>query len=200
MTGLPRLHMLPSPMLPVLALLAVFSLAACGQGDEESTQDVNKKTMDDVQSDISGDEAAPSLETLQKTMAEWRQGQISFLEDYAKGEAVSQSPSGVFYKALEEGDGPSPVSGDIVTVHYEGKLIDGTVFDSSYQRGAPATFPSDRLIRGWVEILPMMEVGDKWEIAIPSELAYGASGAGENIPPHSTLVFTLELLDVESRN
>ncbi|WP_281299819.1 MULTISPECIES: FKBP-type peptidyl-prolyl cis-trans isomerase [unclassified Iodidimonas] len=195
MTGLSRRHMLPG-----LALLAVFSLAACGQGDEESTQNVNEQTTDAAETDMTGDQAAPSLETLQKTMAEWRQSQIAFLEDYAKGEAVSQSPSGVLYKVLEDGDGPSPVSGDIVTVHYEGKLIDGSVFDSSYQRGAPATFPSDRLIRGWVEILPMMDVGDKWEIAIPSDLAYGASGAGERIPPNSTLVFILELLDVESRS
>ncbi|GAK33303.1 hypothetical protein JCM17846_17910 [Iodidimonas nitroreducens] len=194
MTGLSRRHMLPG-----LALLAVFSLAACGQGDEESTQNVNEQTTDAAETDMTGDQTAPSLETLQKTMAEWRQSQIAFLEDYAKGEAVSQSPSGVLYKVLEDGDGPSPVSGDIVTVHYEGKLIDGSVFDSSYQRGAPATFPSDRLIRGWVEILPMMDVGDKWEIAIPSDLAYGASGAGERIPPNSTLVFTLELLDVKDK-
>lgn len=86
-----------------------------------------------------------------------------------------------------------------MTVHYEGRLTDGTVFDSSYERGQPATFPSDRLIPGWVEILPMMSVGDEWEIVIPSELAYGPRGAGGSIPPNSTLIFKLELLDVADK-
>ncbi len=105
-------------------------------------------------------------------------------------------PSGLQYKVLKEGTGPKPKPGDTVTVNYEGKLIDGTVFDSSYKRGEPATFPVTGVIPGWTEALQLMKEGAKWELFIPPSLAYGERGAGPVIGPNSTLIFTVELLKV----
>jgi FKBP-type peptidyl-prolyl cis-trans isomerase FklB len=98
---------------------------------------------------------------------------------------------------LEEGDGPSPDENDKVTVHYHGTLIDGSVFDSSIERGEPATFPVNRVIPGWTEALKMMEEGDKWKLFIPPQLAYGERGAGQSIGPNEALVFEVELIEVE---
>jgi FKBP-type peptidyl-prolyl cis-trans isomerase len=97
---------------------------------------------------------------------------------------------------LKEGDGVMPESGDQVTVHYTGKLIDGTVFDSSEERGEPATFGVTQVIPGWVEALQMMKAGSKWRLYIPSQLAYGPNGAGNIIGPNSTLIFDVELISV----
>jgi FKBP-type peptidyl-prolyl cis-trans isomerase len=99
---------------------------------------------------------------------------------------------------LKSGDGAMPGPADTVKVHYQGKLIDGTVFDQSYG-GEPMTMPVNRFIDGWIEALGLMKVGDKWELVIPSELAYKEEGAGDAIPPHSTLVFELELLGIEGK-
>ena len=100
------------------------------------------------------------------------------------------------YEVLEEGTGKQPSAGDNVTVHYTGKLIDGTVFDSSVDRGAPATFGVTQVIPGWVEALQMMKEGAKWRLFIPSNLAYGPNGAGNIIGPNSTLIFDVELIKV----
>ena len=114
----------------------------------------------------------------------------------AKKAGVNVTDSGLQYEILTEGNGNKPSATDKVRVHYTGTLPDGTVFDSSVARGAPAEFPVNGVIRGWVEALQMMPVGSKWKLTIPHELAYGERGAGASIPPFSTLVFEVELLDI----
>lgn len=119
-----------------------------------------------------------------------------FLEENAKRESVKQTPSGLQYEIIKEGNGQKPLASDRVKVHYHGTLIDGTVFDSSVRRGEPATFGVTQVIQGWVEALQMMSVGSKWKLFIPHKLAYGAQGAGELIEPFSTLIFEVELLEI----
>lgn len=119
-----------------------------------------------------------------------------FLEENAKHESVKQTPSGLQYEIIKEGNGQKPLASDRVKVHYHGTLIDGTVFDSSVRRGEPATFGVTQVIQGWVEALQMMSVGSKWKLFIPHKLAYGAQGAGELIEPFSTLIFEVELLEI----
>lgn len=122
--------------------------------------------------------------------------QKTFLEENKKAEGVTTLPSGLQYKVLKAGTGATPTASDTVRTHYEGKLIDGTIFDSSIRRGEPAEFPVEGVIAGWTEALQKMKVGDKWQLVIPSELAYGEAGAGGLIPPHATLIFDIELLDI----
>ena len=123
------------------------------------------------------------------------QGQ-AFLEENKKGPGVVVLPSGLQYEIIKEGTGKKPKATDQVRCHYEGTLIDGTLFDSSIQRGEPAVFGVNQVIPGWVEALQLMPEGSKWKLFIPSELGYGARGAGEMITPHSTLIFEVELLEV----
>ncbi len=120
-----------------------------------------------------------------------------FLTQNSKAEGVHVLPSGLQYKVLEQGDGPSPKATDRVKTHYRGQLIDGTEFDSSYARNEPATFPVNQVIPGWTEALQKMQVGDKWQLFVPSNLAYGESGAGGVIPPNSALIFEVELISIE---
>jgi len=122
--------------------------------------------------------------------------QEKFLQDNSAKEGVVTLPSGLQYLVLKPGDGAKPGPTTIVTVHYEGSLINGKVFDSSYQRGRPATFGVHQVIRGWTEALQLMPVGSKWRLFIPAELGYGARGAGGSIPPNSTLVFDVELISI----
>ena len=105
--------------------------------------------------------------------------------------------SGLQYEVLTEGTGPKPKATDTVTVHYKGTLTNGKVFDSSYDRGEPISFPLDRVIKGWTEGLQLMSVGSKYRLTIPSQLGYGAAGAGGVIPPNATLVFEVELLGIQ---
>lgn len=119
-----------------------------------------------------------------------------YLEENGKRAEVKTLPSGLQYEVITEGDGPLPKSTDRVEVHYTGKLIDGTVFDSSVDRGVPATFGVTQVIPGWVEALQMMKAGSKWRLYIPSALAYGPNGAGGVIGPNATLIFDVELLEV----
>ena len=119
----------------------------------------------------------------------------AFLQANAKKDSVVTTPSGLQYKVLTQGTGETPKATDKVKVNYEGRLIDGTVFDSSYKRNQPATFGCNQVIKGWTEALTMMPVGSKWEVYIPQELGYGAREAGK-IPPLSTLIFTVELLEI----
>lgn len=121
-----------------------------------------------------------------------------FLAENGKRKGVTTLPSGVQYEVLASGKGATPDSNDKVKVHYHGTLIDGTVFDSSVQRGQPASFPVDGVIKGWTEILQKMKVGDKWKVAIPSVHAYGERAVGNTIGPNETLVFEVELLEVEA--
>ena len=120
----------------------------------------------------------------------------AFLTEKAKRANVVTLPSGLQYEVIKEGNGKLAKATDQVKCHYEGTLIDGTLFDSSVKRGQPAVFGVNQVIPGWVEALQLMPEGSKWKLYIPSELAYGAQGAGEMIPPHSTLVFEVELLEV----
>jgi FKBP-type peptidyl-prolyl cis-trans isomerase FklB len=115
-----------------------------------------------------------------------------------KKKGVKVTKDGIQYEVLKKGTGKHPTTKDTVTVHYTGKLINGKVFDSSVERGQPATFPLDGVIKGWTEILPMMKVGSKWRIVIPPELAYGERGAGHVIGPNATLIFEIELLSIKS--
>jgi FKBP-type peptidyl-prolyl cis-trans isomerase FklB len=121
----------------------------------------------------------------------------AFLAKNAERQGVITLPSGLQYEVMKEGSGPTPKASDKVTVHYEGTLIDGTVFDSSIQRGQPTSFPVTGVIQGWVEALQLMKVGSKWKLFIPSNLAYGERGAGGQIGPYATLVFEVELLGIE---
>ena len=120
----------------------------------------------------------------------------AFLAANAKKEGVKTTPSGLQYKVLKSGTGEMPKKTDTVTVHYTGTLIDGTVFDSSVQRGQPATFPVEGVIPGWTEALQMMKVGDKWQLFLPAKLAYGEQSPSPKIGPNSTLIFEVELLGV----
>lgn len=119
-----------------------------------------------------------------------------FLEENGKRVEVKTTPSGLQYEVLKEGDGAQPTANDQVEVHYTGKLIDGTVFDSSEERGMPATFGVTQVIPGWVEALQLMKAGSRWRLFIPSQLAYGPNGAGGVIGPNATLIFDVELLKV----
>lgn len=121
----------------------------------------------------------------------------AFLAENAKLEGVVVTESGLQYKVLESGKGDSPGPADVATVHYRGTLIDGTQFDSSYDRGQPATFPVGGVIAGWTEALQMMMPGANWQLFIPAELAYGERGAGQDIGPNATLLFDVELISVE---
>ena len=121
----------------------------------------------------------------------------AFLAENAKKEGVVVTESGLQYKVVEEGEGDSPGAADVATVHYRGTLIDGTQFDSSYDRGQPATFPVGGVIPGWTEALQLMKPGAKYQLFIPSALAYGERGAGQDIGPNSTLLFDVELISVE---
>jgi len=121
----------------------------------------------------------------------------AFLAANGKKENVVSLPSGLQYEILTDGNGAKPKATDKVKCHYHGTLIDGTVFDSSVQRGQPAVFGVSQVIRGWVEALQLMSVGSKWRLFIPSNLAYGEQGAGNSIEPNSALIFDVELLGVE---
>ena len=124
------------------------------------------------------------------------QAGVDFLAENAKREGVVTLPSGLQYEVVTSGTGATPEASSTVQTHYEGTLISGEVFDSSYKRGQPAEFPVGGVIAGWTEALQLMQEGAKWRLFIPSELAYGARGAGNSIPPHSALVFDIELLKV----
>ena len=135
-------------------------------------------------------------EANQKAAKQNREIGEAFLSENAKREGVKTTASGLQYEVLESGNGAQPTANDRVEVHYTGKLIDGTVFDSSVERGVPATFGVTQVIPGWVEALQLMHEGDQWRLYIPSDLAYGPYGAGGLIGPDTTLIFDVQLLRV----
>lgn len=149
-------------------------------------------------------EAHEAQELLNGFFRELQQSQIremkeegeKFLAENGRKEGVVTLPSGLQYKVLKEGKGAKPAAEGKVKCHYEGKLVNGTVFDSSYARNTPAVFPVNGVIQGWVEALQLMNEGSQWELYIPYNLAYGERGAGESIPPYAALVFKVELLEV----
>jgi FKBP-type peptidyl-prolyl cis-trans isomerase len=124
----------------------------------------------------------------------------AFLAANKSKEGVVTLPDGIEYKILKKGDGPKPTASDTVTVNYRGTLINGTEFDSSYKRGQPVTFPLNGVIKGWTEALQLMPVGSKWELYLPSDLAYGDRGAGQDIKPGSTLIFEVELISIGDKS
>ena len=121
---------------------------------------------------------------------------VAFLAANGKKEGVVTTASGLQYKVLKQGTGPSPKATDVVKTHYHGTFINGKVFDSSVKRGEPATFGVSEVIPGWTEALQLMKVGDKWQLFVPSKLAYGPEGSQGVIPPDSTLIFEVELLEI----
>lgn len=157
---------------------------------------------------LNDEEIGQTLENLQqKLFAEAMQEQealgkanqergAKFLADNKKKSGVKTTKSGLQYKVIKQGKGAKPKADSSVQVHYEGKLIDDTVFDSSYQRGEPVTFQVNQVIAGWQEALQLMSEGSEWMVYIPSDLAYGSSGAGPNIGPNETLIFKVELQEV----
>lgn len=157
--------------------------------------------LEQKQTEISYEEAEAIIndffQSLQEKMTDKAQGEgKAFLEANAKRTEVVTLDSGLQYEIMTNGTGAIPKASDSVKVHYHGTLVDGNVFDSSVRRGEPATFGVTQVIRGWVEALQLMPVGSKWKLFIPSELAYGAQGAGKSIAPHSALIFEVELLDI----
>lgn len=139
---------------------------------------------------------AQQQEEAQKAAEANRKKGEKFLKENAEKDGVKTTDSGLQYKELESGDGATPNAKDTVKVNYEGKLLDGTVFDSSYERGEPVEFQVDQVIEGWQEALQMMSAGDTWMIYLPSDIAYGQAGTGGPIGPNETLTFKVELLDV----
>ncbi|MBQ2024918.1 MAG: FKBP-type peptidyl-prolyl cis-trans isomerase [Paludibacteraceae bacterium] len=154
-----------------------------------------------VQPEMTYEEAKTTLDKFFKDLADKINAQNiqvgkEFLENNAKKEGVVCLPSGLQYQVLQVGTGKKPGATDKVRCHYHGMLLDGTVFDSSVNRGEPAEFGVNQVIQGWVEALQLMEEGAKWRLFIPSDMAYGARGAGQSIPPHATLIFDVELIKV----
>ena len=138
---------------------------------------------------------AKQAESSKKNKAEGE----AFLAENKKKEGVKTRPSGLQYKVIKAGTGKKPKSTDTVTAHYRGTLINGTEFDSSYKRGQPVSFPVSGVIPGWTEALQLMEVGAKWQLFIPSNLAYGEQGAGGDIGPNATLIFEVELVSIQEK-
>jgi FKBP-type peptidyl-prolyl cis-trans isomerase len=158
------------------------------------------------------DEARATLKQMQDEMRQKQQAKAqeegaankkvgdAFLAANKSKEGVVTLPSGLQYKILKEGTGPKPASSDSVVCNYKGTLIDGKEFDSSYKRGQPATFPVTGVIKGWTEALQLMPVGSKWQLFVPSDLAYGERGAGADIGPGATLIFEVELMSIADKS
>ncbi len=163
--------------------------------DAEQLLTVEEKTaiMEQFQKDLRAKQTAKRNEMTGKNKAE---GQ-AFLAENGQKEGVITLESGLQYKVIKEGDGVLPKAEDTVVTQYRGTLIDGTEFDSSYKRGKPATFPVKGVIKGWQEALQLMKVGSKWELYVPSELAYGSQGSGNQIGPNAALIFEIELLEIQ---
>jgi FKBP-type peptidyl-prolyl cis-trans isomerase FklB len=139
-------------------------------------------------------------EKMQQASAENKKEGDAFLAANKAKEGVVTLPSGLQYKIETAGTGPKPTTSDLVVCNYRGTLIDGKEFDSSYKRGQPATFPVAGVIKGWTEALQLMPVGSKWQLFVPSELAYGERGSGPDIGPNATLIFEVELLSIQSKD
>jgi len=135
----------------------------------------------------------------QRQVSAARPADMVYLQSHKGKPGVKTTASGLQYEVLTEGTGPTPTAADTVAVNYEGKLLDGTVFDSSYKRGQPAVFPLGQVIPGWTEGVQLMKTGSKYRFTIPPELGYGARGAGGVIPPNAVLVFDIELLGVQGK-
>lgn len=153
---------------------------------------LDQKTAETVIQEFQAKKAQEMAKVMNEKQAEAK----AYMAENAKKDGVVTTDSGLQYEIIEEGDGASPTIDDKVIAHYKGTLLDGTVFDSSYDRGEPATFPVNGVIAGWQEALQMMKEGGKWRIVVPANLAYGPRGAGQLIGPNETLVFDIELIAI----
>ncbi len=174
-------------------LLAKGLKDSYGGGKTILTEDQARQAIADFQKTL----MAKQAETMQKLSEKNKADGEKFLAENAKKEGVKVLPSGLQYKEITPGTGKSPKTTDTVTTHYKGTLIDGTEFDSSYKRGQPATFQVSGVIPGWTEALQLMKEGAKWQLFVPSNLAYGERGAGREIGPNATLIFEVELISVK---
>ena len=156
-------------------------------------------SVEDARTYVETHTEAIKAKALEAKYGENKAAGIKFLEENKTKEGVITTESGLQYKVIKAGKGEIPTKESSVKVNYKGTLIDGTEFDSSYKRNAPATFRADQVIKGWTEALTMMPVGSKWELYIPQELAYGARETGGQIKPFSTLIFEVELLEIEKK-
>ncbi|MBD8603602.1 FKBP-type peptidyl-prolyl cis-trans isomerase [Pseudomonas sp. CFBP 8771] len=176
----------PPPGVSLEAILVGLTDAFRGHESRVSEEELNAsfKVIRDI------------MQAEQQAKAEAAAGEgKAYLAENAKRAEITSTASGLQYEVLSTGEGSKPAGDSTVRVHYHGTLTDGTVFDSSYNRGEPAEFPVNGVIAGWTEALQLMPAGSKWRVHVPSELAYGAQGVG-SIPPHSVLVFDVELLEV----
>ena len=159
------------------------------------TEDEAQATIMEMQKDMQ----AKQQEKMKEAGAANKKEGDAFLAANKAKDGVVTLPSGLQYKILKAGAGPKPTASDSVICNYRGTLINGTEFDSSYKRGQPATFPVSGVIKGWTEALQLMPVGSKWQLFIPSDLAYGERGAGADIGPGATLIFEVELMSIEEK-
>jgi FKBP-type peptidyl-prolyl cis-trans isomerase FklB len=164
-----------------------------GGGKTLLTEDEARQTLQTAQKALMAKQAEEKLKIGEKNKADGEK----FLAENAKKEGVMTLPSGLQFREITPGKGKSPKATDTVTTHYKGTLIDGTEFDSSYKRGEPVSFPVSGVIAGWTEALQLMKEGAKWQLFIPSNLAYGEKGAGRDIGPNATLIFEVELISVK---
>jgi FKBP-type peptidyl-prolyl cis-trans isomerase FklB len=160
------------------------------------SEDEARATLTELQSDI----RKKQQEKMQQAGEANKKEGDAFLAANKTKDGVVTLPSGLQYKILTSGTGPKPTASDSVVCNYRGTLIDGKEFDSSYKRGQPATFPVSGVIKGWTEALQLMPVGSKWQLVIPSDLAYGERGTGADIGPNATLIFEVELLSIQSKD
>ncbi len=170
---------------PLAALTVAITLAGCGQ------------SMDEVQKEIDKQDAAASAAAVTNAKAG-----ADYLAQLGKQPGVVTLPSGLMYKVVASPDpkAAQPAVSDNVKVNYEGKLINGQVFDSSYARNEPASFPLSRVVQAWQMALPMMHKGDTWMLYVPPSLGYGEQGGGDAIPPNSVLIFKIQLLDINPKS
>ena len=173
--------------------MAELSLERVNEGIEDAYRgEKSEMDLDEARQIMSNYFAKLQLEADQKN----KEAGLKFLEENKKKEGVQVTASGLQYQVLTMGEGDKPKATSTVRCHYEGCLIDGSIFDSSYKRNQPADFPVNQVIPGWTEALQLMPVGSKWRLFIPSELGYGEHGAGDMIAPNSVLIFDVELLDI----
>jgi FKBP-type peptidyl-prolyl cis-trans isomerase FklB len=189
-----NLHKQSVPVDP--AILARGLKDALAGGKTLLTDDEAQAAIMEVQNDM---RKKQQEKTQEAGAANKKEGE-AFLAANKGKEGVVTLPSGLQYKILKEGTGPKPTAGDTVSCNYRGTLIKGTEFDSSYKRGQPASFPVTGVIKGWTEALQLMPVGSKWQLFIPSDLAYADRGAGADIGPDTTLIFEVELLSIEDKS
>ncbi|MCL2761702.1 MAG: FKBP-type peptidyl-prolyl cis-trans isomerase [Treponema sp.] len=175
------------------------NLDAFAKGIKDALHDNTRFTMEEAYQILNDSFRALSErreEERQQLADKNKQDELDFLAENSQKPGITVTESGLQYEVIIEGNGDRPTGDNVVQVHYEGALVDGTVFDSSYPRGEPVEFPLGGVIPGWTEGLQLMDVGSKYRLVIPSELGYGQFGMGQQIPPYSTLIFEVELLGI----